>query len=387
MLDGTIRLLEKLCSTSRSHGLMQRYDHCVHMALLYKSLSRKVLLTSAAMKRRITTDACQILMSPSLTSIDFPDIWTSSSCSDYSSITKSYDDQQTATVIDGRVIAEEITSGITSEVRRMKNATGNIPGLAVIMVGQRRDSQTYVRNKIAACEEAGIKSEISNLPEDCTEDQVLNALSRFHEDPSIHGILVQLPLPQHLDESKILNSVHLEKDVDGFHPLNMGNLAMRGREPLFLPCTPKGCIELLIRSGVEITGKRAVVIGRSNIVGLPTSLLLQRHHATVSIVHAFTRNPEQIAREADIVVAAAGVPNLVRGSWLKPGAIVIDVGTNPVEDPSCEFGYRLIGDVCYEEASRVASAITPVPGGVGPVTVAMLLLNTLESAKRAHNFA
>lgn len=219
------------------------------MALLYKSLSRKVLLTSAAMKRRITTDACQILMSPSLTSIDFPDIWTSSSCSDYSSITKSYgtspfhsnpsptsapfspvqiqmvslyrfcisicsssnsflsvfgvydlmflaDDQQTATVIDGRVIAEEITSGITSEVRRMKNATGNIPGLAVIMVGQRRDSQTYVRNKIAACEEAGIKSEISNLPEDCTEDQVLNALSRFHEDPSIHGILVQLPLPQ-----------------------------------------------------------------------------------------------------------------------------------------------------------------------------------------------
>ncbi|XP_008463321.1 bifunctional protein FolD 1, mitochondrial isoform X3 [Cucumis melo] len=357
------------------------------MALLYKSLSRKVLLTSAAMKRRITTDACQILMSPSLTSIDFPDIWTSSSCSDYSSITKSYDDQQTATVIDGRVIAEEITSGITSEVRRMKNATGNIPGLAVIMVGQRRDSQTYVRNKIAACEEAGIKSEISNLPEDCTEDQVLNALSRFHEDPSIHGILVQLPLPQHLDESKILNSVHLEKDVDGFHPLNMGNLAMRGREPLFLPCTPKGCIELLIRSGVEITGKRAVVIGRSNIVGLPTSLLLQRHHATVSIVHAFTRNPEQIAREADIVVAAAGVPNLVRGSWLKPGAIVIDVGTNPVEDPSCEFGYRLIGDVCYEEASRVASAITPVPGGVGPVTVAMLLLNTLESAKRAHNFA
>ncbi|XP_038881242.1 bifunctional protein FolD 1, mitochondrial [Benincasa hispida] len=361
-------------------------DHCVHMALLYKSLSRRVLHTSAAMKRRITTDARQILMSPPLISIDFPDIWTSSSCSDYSSITTSYDNLQNATVIDGRVIAEEITSGITSEVKRMKNSTGNVPGLAVIMVGQRRDSQTYVRNKIAACEEAGIKSEISNLPENCTEDQVLSALSRFHEDPSIHGILVQLPLPQHLDEGKILNSVHLEKDVDGFHPLNMGNLAMRGREPLFLPCTPKGCIELLIRSGVEIAGKRAVVIGRSNIVGLPTSLLLQRHHATVSIVHAFTRNPEQIAREADIVVAAAGVPNLVRGSWLKPGAVVIDVGTNPIEDPSCEYGYRLIGDVCYEEASRVASAITPVPGGVGPVTVAMLLLNTLESAKRALNF-
>ncbi|XP_022156253.1 bifunctional protein FolD 1, mitochondrial isoform X2 [Momordica charantia] len=293
---------------------------------------------------------------------------------------------QTTTVIDGRTIAEEITSRITSEVRKMKNSIGRVPGLAVIMVGQRRDSQTYVRNKIAACEEAGIKSKISTLPESCTEYQVLNALSCFHEDPSIHGILVQLPLPQHLDEGKILNSVHLEKDVDGFHPLNMGNLALRGREPLFLPCTPKACIELLIRSGVEISGKRAVVIGTSNIVGLPTSLLLQRHHATVSIVHAFTRNPEQITREADIVVAAAGVPNLVRGHWLKPGAVVIDVGTNPIEDPSCEHGYRLIGDVCYNEASRVASAITPVPGGVGPMTVAMLLHNTLESAKRVYNY-
>ncbi|XP_022978212.1 bifunctional protein FolD 1, mitochondrial-like isoform X1 [Cucurbita maxima] len=296
------------------------------------------------------------------------------------------DTPQTATVIDGRAIAEEITSGITSEVRRMKNSIGNVPGLAVIMVGQGRDSQTYVRKKLGACEEAGIQSKISTLPDNCTEDQVLNALSCFHEDPSIHGILVQLPLPQHLDEGKILNSVQLEKDVDGFHPINMGNLAMWGREPLFLPCTPKGCIELLIRSGVEISGKKAVVIGRSNIVGLPTSLLLQRHHAIVSVVHAFTRNPEQITREADIVVAAAGVPNLVRGSWLKPGAVVLDVGTNPVKDPSCEYGHRLIGDVCYEEASRVASAITPVPGGVGPVTVAMLLLNTLESAKRAYNF-
>ncbi|XP_022924998.1 bifunctional protein FolD 1, mitochondrial-like isoform X1 [Cucurbita moschata] len=365
------------------------------MALLYKSLSRRVLLTSAAMKRRITPDARQILLSPPLISIDFPDIWNSSSCLDYSSTATSYvsvdpmllaDDPQSTTVIDGRVIADEITSGITSEVRRMKNSMGKVPGLAVIMVGERRDSQTYVRNKIAACEEAGIKSEVSSLPDNCTEDQVLNVLSHFHEDPSIHGILVQLPLPQHLDEGKILSSVRLEKDVDGFHPLNMGNLAMRGREPLFLPCTPKGCIELLIRSGVEISGKRAVVIGRSNIVGLPTSLLLQRHHATVSIVHAFTRNPEQITREADIVVAAAGVPNLVRGSWLKPGAVVIDVGTNPVEDPSSEHGYRLIGDVCYEEASRVASAITPVPGGVGPMTVAMLLLNTLESAKRTYSF-
>lgn len=181
-----------------------------------------------------------------------------------------------------------------------------------------------------------------------------------------------------------MDVLSIEKDVDGFHPLNMGNLAMRGREPLFIPCTPKGCIELLLRSNVEITGKKAVVIGRSNIVGLPTSLLLQRHHATVSIVHAFTRDPEEITREADIVVTAAGVPNLIRGHWLKPGAVVIDVGTNPVEDSSCALGYRLIGDVCFEEASRVVSAITPVPGGVGPMTIAMLLTNTLLAAKRSY---
>ncbi|CAI8605532.1 unnamed protein product [Vicia faba] len=190
----------------------------------------------------------------------------------------------------------------------------------------------------------------------------------------------------HLDEEKLLDAVCLEKDVDGFHPINMGNLALRGREPLFIPCTPKACIELLIRSGVKIAGKRAVVIGRSNIVGLPTSLLLQRHHATVTIIHAYTENPEQTTSEADIVVSAAGVPNLVRGNWIKSGATVIDVGTNPVEDPSCEDGYRLVGDVCFEEVIKVASVITPVPGGVGPMTVTMLLLNTLDSAKRMLNY-
>lgn len=188
---------------------------------------------------------------------------------------------------------------------------------------------------------------------------------------------------QHLNEGKIMDALSLEKDVDGFHPLNMGMLAIQGREPLFIPCTPKGCIELLLRSDVEIMGKKAVVIGRGNIVGLPASLLLQRHHATVSIVHKFTRNPEETSHEADIVITAVGVPNLVRGSWLKPGAVVVDVGTFPVEDPKCEYGYRLVGDVC---SVRVASAISPVPGGVGPMTVATLLCNTLESAKRAYIF-
>ncbi|KAI4355949.1 hypothetical protein L6164_000005 [Bauhinia variegata] len=325
-------------------------------------------------------------MSPPLVSLDLPDIWPPNfTSSDTPSMQKSFN-ERTAAVLDGKLVSMEIRSRIADEVSRMKKCIGKVPGLAVIVVGQRRDSQIYVRNKIKACEEAGIKSFVTELPTDCAEVDVCNALLRFNKDPSIHGILVQLPLPQHLNEEKVLDILSLEKDVDGFHPLNIGNLAMRGREPLFIPCTPKGCVELLIRSGVEIIGKKAVVIGRSNIVGLPTSLLLQRHHATVTIIHPLTDSPEKIASEADIVVSAAGVPNLVRGNWIKPGAVVIDVGTTPVEDPSCEDGYRLIGDVCYEEAEKVASVVTPVPGGVGPLTVAMLLSNTLDSAKRILDF-
>ncbi|PIN01033.1 Methylenetetrahydrofolate dehydrogenase/methylenetetrahydrofolate cyclohydrolase [Handroanthus impetiginosus] len=328
----------------------------------------------------------QILKSPSLLSLDRADSWCSASKqSDHLAI-QECSNNWTAEIIDGKAIAEGIRSRIASEVRQMKELIGEVPSLAVILVGQRRDSQTYVRNKIIASEEVGIRLKMIGLPENCTESEVCNALCRFNEDPSIHGILVQLPLPQHLDEAKILNAISLEKDVDGFHPLNIGSLAMQGMEPLFIPCTPKGCIELLLQSGIEITGKKAVVIGRSNIVGLPKSLLLQRHHATVTVLHAFTKNPEKIAREADILVTAAGVPNLVRASWLKPGAVIVDVGTNPVEDPRSEYGYHLIGDVCFDEATRIASAITPVPGGVGPMTVAMLLYNTLESARRAFKF-
>ncbi|XP_044498377.1 bifunctional protein FolD 1, mitochondrial-like isoform X2 [Mangifera indica] len=322
----------------------------------------------------------KFLMSPSLVSLDLPDVWTHNSSHNHSHPLPSVCSyQHSATVIDGKSIAEEVRSSIGSEVKGMKESIGKVPGLAVILAGQRRDSQTYVHNKIKACEEAGIKSIVTEFPDDCTENEVLDALSNFNEDKSIHGVLVQLPLPQHLDEGKILDAVLLEKDVDGIHPVNMGNLAMRGREPLFIPCTPKGCIELLIRSGVEIMGKNAVLDkdGFTNIFG-------QRHHATVSIIHAFTKNPETITKEADIVVSAAGVPNLVRGSWLKPGAVVLDVGTCPVEDASCECGYRLVGDVCYEEAVRLVSAITPVPGGVGPMTIAMLLSNTLDSAKRVY---
>ncbi|GAB2271678.1 Bifunctional protein FolD 4, chloroplastic [Dionaea muscipula] len=292
-----------------------------------------------------------------------------------------------AKVIDGKTVAKQIREEIAVEVLRMRDAIGVVPGLAVILVGDRKDSSTYVRNKKKACESVGINSYEVKLPENSTEQQVLDSISSFNNDPSVHGILVQLPLPLHMNEEKILNAVGIEKDVDGFHPLNIGRLAMRGRDPLFVPCTPKGCIELLHRYGIEIKGKQAVVIGRSNIVGMPAALLLQREDATVTIVHSRTRNPEDYTREADIVISAAGKANMVRGSWIKPGAVVIDVGINPVEDLESPRGYRLVGDVCYEEVSKVASAVTPVPGGVGPMTIAMLLSNTLISAKRCHNFS
>ncbi|KNA08607.1 hypothetical protein SOVF_161080 isoform A [Spinacia oleracea] len=294
--------------------------------------------------------------------------------------------ESSAIVIDGKSVAKQIREEIAVEIARMREATGIVPGLAVILVGDRKDSATYVRNKKKACDAVGINSFEVNLPGDTTEQEVLNSITRFNEDPSVHGILVQLPLPKHMNEEKILNAVGIEKDVDGFHPLNIGRLAMRGREPLFVPCTPKGCIELLHRYGIQIKGKKAVVIGRSNIVGMPAALLLQREDATVTIVHSRTNNPEDIIKEADIIISAVGQANMVRGSWIKPGAVIIDVGINPVEDPESPRGYRLVGDVCYEEVVKVASAVTPVPGGVGPMTIAMLLSNTLSSAKRMHNF-
>ncbi|KAF3792904.1 Bifunctional protein FolD 1 [Nymphaea thermarum] len=246
---------------------------------------------------------------PPVLGLDLPDVWTLRKDGPASSCQR-HDDANTllhTRVIDGSSIAEEIRSEIADEVCKMKDSIGKVPGLAVVLVGSRKDSETYVRNKIKACGEVGIRSYTAELHEDCTEKEVFSVVSRFNDDPSVHGVLVQLPLPK-------------------------------------------------------------------------------RHHATVSIVHAFTENPEEVTREADILISAAGVGNLVRRRWLKPGAVVIDVGTNPVEDPDSERGYRLIGDVCYEEALGLVSAITPVPGGVGPMTVAMLLSNTLDSAKRAYGF-
>ncbi|PNH01280.1 Bifunctional protein FolD [Tetrabaena socialis] len=285
-------------------------------------------------------------------------------------------------VIDGKAVAAQIREETAAKVAKLKAQYNRVPGLAVVIVGVRKDSQTYVRMKRKACEEVGIASFGADLLETATQEEVLEVVRGFNENPDVHGILVQLPLPKHLDEQAILGAVSVEKDVDGFHPLNIGRLAMKGREPLFAPCTPLGCIELLDRCGVAIKGKRAVVVGRSNIVGMPAAMLLNKRDATVTICHSATKDMEAIVRQADIIIAAAGQPQLVRGSWVKPGAAIIDVGTNPVDDATKAAGYRLVGDAHFDECKTVAGAITPVPGGVGPMTIAMLLRNTADSGER-----
>ncbi|EFJ49854.1 hypothetical protein VOLCADRAFT_109691 [Volvox carteri f. nagariensis] len=287
-----------------------------------------------------------------------------------------------ANIIDGKAVAAKIREEIAAKVAELKAKYNRVPGLAVVIVGDRKDSQTYVRMKRKACEEVGIAPFGADLPATATQEEVLEAVRGFNDNPDVHGILVQLPLPKHIDEQAVLGAISVEKDVDGFHPLNIGRLAMKGREPLFAPCTPVGCMELLERCNIPIKGKRAVVVGRSNIVGMPAALLLNKRDATVTICHSATKDMESIVRQADIIIAAAGQAQLVRGSWVKPGAAIIDVGTNPVDDPSKAAGYRLVGDVHFEECKEVAGAITPVPGGVGPMTIAILLRNTLDSGER-----
>ena len=233
------------------------------------------------------------------------------------------------------------------------------------------------------CEDLGIRSIGHELPADATQEQVEQLVASLNADPTVNGILVQLPLPKHLNEEAVLNTISLEKDVDGFHPVNIGRLAMKGRDPLFIPCTPYGCIVLLEESGIPIRGAEAVVVGRSNIVGLPVAMLLQKRDATVTICHSRTRDLAEHIRNADIVIAAIGQPEMITGDMLKPGAAVIDVGINQKVDPSTKRGYRLVGDVDFESAKEVAGAITPVPGGVGPMTIAMLMKNTLRAAEIA----
>ncbi|KAL3691696.1 hypothetical protein R1sor_005347 [Riccia sorocarpa] len=287
--------------------------------------------------------------------------------------------------LDGKAISQDIKRDLSKQVAWMKEKVGSVPGLAMIRVGDRKDSKLYVHVKQVACEEVGIKSFVTDLPGSASEKDILALIEEFNNDSQVHGILVQLPLPDHIRSNTVLSGIDLDKDVDGLNPVNLERLSgLRHSDPTFVPCTPLGCIELLSRYGVNMEKKRAVVIGCSNVVGYPTAVLLQKHKASVTIVEVDTPNPTEATRNADIVVSATGVPHLVRGNWLKPGAVVIDVGTTAVEDPELESGFRVIGDVCFEEAERVAAAITPVPGGVGPMTTAMLLSNTVKAAERRY---
>ena len=346
----------------------------------------------------------------------------------------------TAQLIDGKAIAAQIYDEIRAEVAELEKL-GVKPGLATVLVGANPASQAYVRSKQRTCTVCGFHSVGEHMPADASQEEVDAVVARLNEDPAIHGILVQLPLPKHLDEEKILSAISLQKDVDGFHPLNIGRLSMKGRKPLFVPCTPAGSVELLVRSGVEIEGKEAVILGRSNIVGLPVSMLLLHRNATITICHSRTKDLAATCRQADILIAAVGRPEMVKGDWVKPGAAVIDVGINrvwvehpadkewtckttgetfiahrkdesekggrakmgtycetcdetylkgrePVDVQDCEVmslfrKYKLVGDVDFDEVNEVAGHLTPVPGGVGPMTIAMLMWNTLTGAKLA----
>jgi methylenetetrahydrofolate dehydrogenase (NADP+)/methenyltetrahydrofolate cyclohydrolase len=288
-----------------------------------------------------------------------------------------------AKIIDGKGIAAEIREGIAQDVEKLVASGGQRPGLATVLVGENPASQTYVRMKQRACDELGIESFGYVLEATASQEEVETLVKDLNADPKVHGILVQLPLPAGLDEEAILRAISIEKDVDGFHPINIGRLAQKGREPLFVPCTPDGCIILLKKAGAKLEGANAVVVGRSNIVGMPAALLLVKENATVTICHSRTKDLPAVCREADVLIAAIGRAEMIRGDWIKPGAYVIDVGTNRVDDPTKKRGYRLTGDVAFEEAKEVAAAITPVPGGVGPMTITGLLQNTLKSARRA----
>jgi len=287
----------------------------------------------------------------------------------------------TAQILDGTATAEKLRAEIAAEVKTRVEAGKSVPGLATVLVGDNPASHVYVKSKRKACAEVGIESFGIELPATASQAEVEETVKKLNADPKVNGILVQLPLPAGLDEESVLSSISLEKDVDGFHPVNIGRLAQKGRDPLFVPCTPEGCMYLIGKAVPSVEGLNAVVLGRSNIVGMPVALLLVRANATVTICHSRTKNLADVVRSADVLVAAIGKPEMVRGSWIKPGAIVIDVGINRVEDATRPRGYRLVGDVAYEEAKEVAGWITPVPGGVGPMTIAMLLRNTLRAAQ------
>ncbi len=288
-----------------------------------------------------------------------------------------------AKTIDGKAIAAAIREQAAQQGREFTERTGVTPGLVVVIVGSNPASQVYVKSKHKACQELGWYSEVRELPEDISQPDLEQELDRLNNDSRVHGILLQLPLPGHLDEDALLLKIKPEKDVDGFHPVNVGNLSIGIPAPV--PCTPAGIRQMLIHENIPTSGAFAVVIGRSNIVGKPIAQLLMRKgrggDATVCVCHSRSRDLESIVRQADMVVAAIGMPKFVKGEWIKPGATVIDVGINRIDDPTTKSGTRLVGDVDFESASAVAGAITPVPGGVGPMTIAMLMKNTVDCAR------
>lgn len=298
----------------------------------------------------------------------------------------------TAQLIDGKAIAQKVREEVAAEVAKRTAAGKPQPVLATVLVGDRPDSAAYVASKGKACQDLGMGSISPNLPMDASQDDVDALVRELNADPKVNGILVQLPLPAHLDEERVLSLINIEKDVDGFSPINIGRLAQKGREPLFVPCTPYGCIYLLEQAGVKIEGANAVVLGRSNIVGMPAALLLIGKNATVTVCHSRTRDLPGVVRQADILIAAIGRTEMVRGDWIKPGAAVIDVGINAIpvlnsdgtpaiSEKTGKPKQKLVGDVKYDEAVEVAGFLTPVPGGVGPMTIAMLMKNTLRAAE------
>jgi methylenetetrahydrofolate dehydrogenase (NADP+)/methenyltetrahydrofolate cyclohydrolase len=289
-----------------------------------------------------------------------------------------------AKIIDGKQVAADMQAELKKEVANLKKQ-GIVPGLGVVLVGEDPASQSYVTAKERACEELGIYSDDNRLPADSAQEKLIALINRMNTDPKINGILVQLPLPKHLDESEVLLAINPDKDVDGFHPTNIGKMV--AGQAAFLPCTPHGVIQLLQRSGVKIEGSHVVIVGRSNIVGKPVAnMLIQKNkggNATVTVCHTRTADLAYHTRQADIIIAAAGRPNTITADMVKDGVVVIDVGVNRIEDKTAKKGYRLVGDVDFEAVKEKASLITPVPGGVGPMTITMLLYNTVESAKKA----
>ncbi len=285
-----------------------------------------------------------------------------------------------ATIIDGKAFAANLRAEIGRKVAVLKEKHGLTPGLSVVLVGEDPASEVYVRNKGKATVEAGMNSNTYTMAKSASHDEVMAKVQELNADPAVHGILVQLPLPDQVNEDAIINAIDPDKDVDGFHTLNVGRL--NSGQDAMVPCTPVGCMVMLKEVVGDLTGKQAIVVGRSNIVGKPMAALLLKEHCTVTIAHSRTQDLAAECRRADIVIAAVGRPRMVKGDWIKPGATVIDVGINRIEDASTKSGTRLVGDVDFDEAAKVAGAITPVPGGVGPMTIACLLKNTLTAACR-----